>query len=496
MIFGLPSTATDVPALINIRRLATRGFIVFLWVMVAVDGFACSLSGMNLTLTLTITLVSAIAGTVVGMKDPAGLMARLVVAVCLMNDYDALIYATSYTGYQLDAHMLYFTLAAVLLSYFCWITLLVACVHTAVQHLSFNILMPYLVYPNGTDWIRFMYHAAILIIQFVGTGYIAIRVHRMFADGQRMVARLEATSAEAEALRGEQDTERARFAAETRVAMSRHADSFERQMTDQAAHLASSASLLQRTAQDMSSAASQASDRADAVGGAARQANGNVQAVAVSAEELLASVKEISRQVRHSASITTRAAEKAKGTDGTVRALAEGAHRIGEVVNMINGIASQTNLLALNATIEAARAGDAGKGFAVVAGEVKLLASQTAKATEEITSQVEQIQSTTREAVAAINEVANAISEVNEIAGSIAFAVDQQGAATQEITQHVQLAAAGTAHVTETFGEVSRTVLATGSGASSVLSAADELSSRAERLDGAVRKFLADVRSA
>jgi len=153
-------------------------------------------------------------------------------------------------------------LAAVLLSYFCWLTLLVACVHTAVQHLSFNILMPYLVYPNGTDWIRFMYHAAILIIQFVGTGYIAIRVHRMFADGQRMVARLETTSAEAEAMRGKQDTERARFAAETRVAMSRHADSFERQMTDQAAHLASSASLLQRTAQDMSSAASQASDRA------------------------------------------------------------------------------------------------------------------------------------------------------------------------------------------------------------------------------------------
>ena len=109
MIFGLPSTATDVPALIHIRRLATHGFIGFLWVMVAVDGFACSLSGMNLTLTLTITLVSAIVGTVVGMKDPAGLMTRLVIAVCLMNDYDALIYATSYTGYQLDAHMLYFT---------------------------------------------------------------------------------------------------------------------------------------------------------------------------------------------------------------------------------------------------------------------------------------------------------------------------------------------------------------------------------------------------
>ena len=187
----------------------------------------------------------------------------------------------------------------------------------------------------------------------------------------------------------------------------------------------------------MAGTADQASGRAAQVSAAAGEASASVQTVAASAEELTASIGEISRQVSQSTGITAKAVEDAKRTQEIVLALAEGSRRIGEVVGLITGIAGQTNLLALNATIEAARAGDAGKGFAVVASEVKNLASQTAKATEEIKPQIVQIQQATESAVAAIEAIAGRIDEVSAIATTIAAAVEQQSGATgRDRAQH------------------------------------------------------------
>ncbi len=260
--------------------------------------------------------------------------------------------------------------------------------------------------------------------------------------------------------------------------------------------VSSAATQLQATAQSMTGTADMTMQQASTVASAAEEASVNVQTVASSAEELASSIGEISRQVAQSAKIAGKAADDAKRTDTVVRALAEGARTIGEVVGLISNIAGQTNLLALNATIEAARAGDAGKGFAVVASEVKSLATQTAKATDQISQQIGQIQSATNEAVAAIQGIAATIGEVNEIAAAIASAVEEQGAATKEIARNVQQASAGTQEVTSNIAGVRAGASDTGAAASEVLSAAGELSRLADQLTGEVGRFVSAMKAA
>ena len=260
--------------------------------------------------------------------------------------------------------------------------------------------------------------------------------------------------------------------------------------------LASGATELEATAQSMSGIADQTNSRASNVAQAATAASHSVQTVSVASEELAASINEISRQVAQSASITKQAVEDARLTDQIVQTLAQSAERIGNVVGLITNIAGQTNLLALNATIEAARAGDAGKGFAVVASEVKSLANQTMKATEEIGSQISQIQAATREAVVAIGGISLVIGEVSNIATSIASAITQQGAATAEIARNVQQTAISTGEVTVNITSVSQAANETGAAAGEVLGAASSLAKQAEQLSSEVELFVAGVRAA
>ncbi|ONG46111.1 hypothetical protein BKE38_25705 [Pseudoroseomonas deserti] len=261
-------------------------------------------------------------------------------------------------------------------------------------------------------------------------------------------------------------------------------------------HLSSAAAELEATARSMSDTAGQADRQASAVANAAEETSGGVQTVAAAVEELTASIAEINRQVAQSATITARATAEMQRTDATVRALASGAQRIGDVIGLINNIAGQTNLLALNATIEAARAGEAGKGFAVVASEVKNLASQTAKATEEISAQIAQIQTATQEAVGAIQGIGGTIGEISNIAGSIATAVDEQGQATQEIARSVQKTAVSTREVTQNITGVSQAASVTGQSAQDVLEAAGQVAKQAGQLGVEVGTFIRAVRAA
>ena len=288
----------------------------------------------------------------------------------------------------------------------------------------------------------------------------------------------------------------ARTAAEKARTLNALADSFESSVQGVVGAVSSAATQLQSNAESMSSTAEETTRQASSVAAASDQTLSNVQTVASAAEELASSISEIARQLESATRMSRSAVDEAQRTNATVESLAQAAERIGSVVQLIQEIASQTNLLALNATIEAARAGEAGKGFAVVASEVKSLANQTARATEEISGQIQAIQKETQGAVGAIRGIADTVQQVNQIATSIASAVEEQTAATGEISRNVQQAAQGTAEVSRAIMGVNDASQDAGRAASEVLQAAGSLGTQAEGLRESVNAFVARIRAA
>jgi methyl-accepting chemotaxis protein len=271
---------------------------------------------------------------------------------------------------------------------------------------------------------------------------------------------------------------------------------FDQQVGEALDTLTAASTEMHATAGSMAATAEETTRQTNAVATSSEQASTNVQTVAAATEQLTASVNEISRQVTQSAEFARTAVVEAERTNATIQGLADTAQKIGEVVSLIQNIASQTNLLALNATIEAARAGDAGRGFAVVASEVKALSNQTAKATEDISTQIAAIQAETGQAVDAIKAIGGTIRQMNEIASAIAAAVEQQGAATRDISDNIQLVAQGTNGVASNIAGVNEAAAETGTAATQVLTAADDLSRQSDKLRTDVNGFLVKIRAA
>jgi len=290
----------------------------------------------------------------------------------------------------------------------------------------------------------------------------------------------------------------ARQAAAAREARMRRLEelirSFESAVAKVLETVSQSAEMMGQTARRMVVSADSAAERAQSVSQHANDANQNVRMVAEAAEELSNSITEIAQQVAMSNDVAANATTEAQGVNSRVNGLAGAADKIGEIVVMITGIAEQTNLLALNATVEAARAGDAGKGFAVVASEVKNLARQTVRATEDISTQVSTIQKETHQTVGAIQGIGTTISSMDGITTAIAAAIEEQGAATQEIARNIDHAASGTNQVYENIAEVSRTIHETDEAAKDVLRAVEELQQQSDTLRGEVDRFLAGIR--
>lgn len=337
-------------------------------------------------------------------------------------------------------------------------------------------------------------------MQALGAGDLTTEVpHRGKKTELGMMA--DALQVFKEALIAKQEADKAASEdAEAKIQRSHRVDAITREfeeMIETVVHTVSSASAqLEASAGMLSSTAMRSEELSTLVANASEEASTNVQSVASATEELSSSVTEIGRQVQESARMATEAVDQAHRTTERVNELSDAAARIGDVVELINKIAGQTNLLALNATIEAARAGETGRGFSVVASEVKALAAQTAKATDEIGRQISGIQAATQESVGAIQAISATIERLSEISSAIAAAVEEQGAATREISRNVQQAAQGTQQVSSNIVDVQRGTTETNSASSEMLSAAQGLSADSNRLKVEVSKFLTSVRTA
>jgi methyl-accepting chemotaxis protein len=312
------------------------------------------------------------------------------------------------------------------------------------------------------------------------------RALRVFKDNAAAVRKMH----------GEQQELKQKADDDKRRMMTELASRFEASVETVVLDVFGEASEMQNAAESMSMRANHASGRANSVAEAFSQASENVQAVASAAGQLSASINEISHRVAQAAQVSDKAADDGQRANTTVQGLAAAANKIGEVIGLINQIAAQTNLLALNATIEAARAGEAGKGFAVVAAEVKSLATQTAKATDEISTQISSIQVETASVVGDIQNILATITEINEISSSIASAVEEQGVATRAIAQSVQDAASGTNRVSQNISEVNTATTETGQVAGTVLTSSARLTDKLRRLQDEVSSFVTSVRAA
>ncbi|MGF3022939.1 methyl-accepting chemotaxis protein [Methylobacterium aquaticum] len=480
----------------DLRRSYARILIGLLWAHVPVTTILPLIDGGSLAPAGATILLAGLA-TLSWWRDAIGLRTRIATALALIGMAAVLLYASAGHPWQVDLHMYFFACLAVLAGWCDWRVILAATTATALHHLVLTLVLPSAVFPTGAASVdRVLLHAGILAIEATMLAWISHTVARTLAglaqserDAMGQMARLRELEREGEIAR--EATEHHR-----REAVMRIAAVFETAVGGIVGEVAAAAGELHATAHAMSQKAGSAAARSAEAEAAAGQAAGDVGAVAAATEELGASVREVGQQVVESAGLARMAVAEADRTAALVGELSEAASRIGDVVSLISGVADQTNLLALNATIEAARAGAAGRGFAVVAAEVKELASQTAKATQEISGQIGRIQGATGDAVRAIEAIGARIRGMDGVASAVASAVEEQGAATQEIIRAMDRASSGTGSLTATIGAVAQAAGETGSAADRVLASADALTHQAEHLGAEVARFLQGVRAA
>lgn len=483
----------------NLRLATSRIFIPLLWAHIAVVGMIDFLSPnespIGNTLPYILAFAFAAVPTVSFMVDRAGPTTRALVGIGFVG-MTSLFVAEGHGRWQVDFHMYYFAVFAMIAAYSDWRAILAAAAATAVHHLSLNILYSAAVFPDGSDLPRVLLHASVVVIEGVVLVWLVRKLVDLFANSDKAVEAARAAQEQESHLAREKLELQEKVGAEQRADRGRVAGLFEASVKTVVETLGQSVDRLENTAGNMSGLMDRTAENTQAAASAADQASGSVRTVAAATEELSASIGEINRQVIQSSQIAGHAVEQAREANETVESLASAASKIGEVVELINQIAGQTNLLALNATIEAARAGEAGKGFAVVAGEVKNLANQTARATEEISQQVQAIQGATGGAVVAIREVTATIEDIEQIAGTIATAVNQQRSSTEEIARNVQNVSSGAEEVTRNISGVSQMSSEANIAAGGVSEVAERLGRQSDKLSEEIERFLEQIRAA
>ncbi|MAN81501.1 MAG: chemotaxis protein [Rhodospirillaceae bacterium] len=483
-------------ALTELRINSTRFFVLFAWAHLPLAGLAFWLTGGDITTGAGIIAAVALASTVSWRVKPDAAATRFLIAAGAMINIGALLYLFAGHAWQIDVHMYFFAVLAMVAAFCCWQTVLVAAATVAVHHLVLNFTLPYAIFPDGADFFRVVLHAVIVVMETIVLSWLTFRLVGGFRQSAEAVAAAEEAKSEIEHLSQERERlERANQEDQHKLLLDM-ATRFEHQVGPIVASVNDHARSMSDVSKNLSGLAAQALERSGDTAAAVEQATGNVQTVASATEEMTASMAEVSSQVGRAHDVAQEASRKARETDQTMVRLKDAAAKIGNVMEMINDIAEQTNLLALNATIEAARAGEAGKGFAVVASEVKNLANQTAKATQEIAGEIATMQNVSEDAAREIQGISATIDEINSVSEAIAAAVEEQSAATQEIARSSQDAAVHTDKVKTNIIAVRSASEETGSAAGQVSTAAANLSNQADNLKQAIEGMLQDLRAA
>ncbi|WP_445680274.1 methyl-accepting chemotaxis protein [Radicibacter daui] len=481
--------------LLSLRRKAHSIIMIMLWCHVPLLPLIPYWHGASVLPVALMTLALCVVATVATRIWGAGETSQTVAAVALACMPAIIVYALAGDPWQIDAHMYFFAVLAVTAIYADAVTVLVAAAAIAVHHLVLNFVMPAFVFPGGGDFMRVVLHAVVVVIEtaiLCWTCFTLARALRSSAD-----ALDAARQSMSEAEKANAETRRLREAAdgEKKALLTHLSEDLQKAVMAVAAELEQSMAQLHSSADELTNRSKNAGQDAFRVSEASHAATGDVQQVASAAEELSASVVEITRQIAATSNIARGAVKALEDASETMNGLDRTTQRVGEAVSLISTIAEQTNLLALNATIEAARAGEAGKGFAVVASEVKSLAGQTARATEEIGALMDEIKVVAGQATAVISTISDSIARVDESVGGIVSAAAKQDEATREIARNVHSAADGTAEVNRTITAISEATQDTGRQAESVRDASDMLTQQSrilrETVDGVVQRLRA-----
>jgi methyl-accepting chemotaxis protein len=474
------------------QNTVTTALIGIAWLHIPVIVLTAWFAGHEVMLALILGIALALVPTAFLLMRRPRLAVALAIAIAFVGHTSLFVYLLESHPWQVEAHFYYFALLAMLSGFCDWRVIVATAALIAAHHLGLNFLLPSALYPGGSDFARVVFHAVIVVIETAVLSGIAIMMQRAFGAAYGATGNAERAAIE---LRGIAERREKEFVLSAKRNDDLHQllQRFEREIAESVDALHHAAQELEGNAKGLGSTAETASEQSMKVAAITEETSIQVNTVAQAGESLAQTIAGVGASVSESSRLAGTAVSRAMATSSAIDDMAKVASEISNVTSLISAIAAQTNLLALNATIEAARAGDAGRGFAVVAQEVKALASQTAKATQDIASRIEAMQQATGRSVSAIEEISSVITELDRFSAQIAGAVEEQVASAREIAGNVSSVAEGVGAVAQSVVQIETVAEETNKAASQLNGSAASVTSQTLRIRERVHAFASEV---